>query len=302
LEAIKLSAAVPSMPQVVARFLEVLQDPDFEYPELARAMSTDPGTVSEMLRLANSALFGVRQRVVSLQHALALLGPKRVRSLLLGRYLVDSMSRKEIDSVDMNYFWRRSLASSVVAARFSDAVLPAFRDEVVISALLADIGIPILAEAFPDSYGPIAARFAPTSRPILPDEELEAVGATHADVSAMVLTHWKLPDIVSGAVNLHQSESPGRTDAASVARLLNGADRIARIFCEVLPPDEIWETASSATAFVGAGMDVLHRWLPSIESDMEELAGVLRIDVIPSRVYSVIARTLQERMNSPAAV
>ncbi|MGD2110653.1 MAG: HDOD domain-containing protein, partial [Phycisphaerae bacterium] len=84
LETIKKSAAVPSMPQVVLRFLEIMQDPGFEYRDLVKVLSADAGTVSEVLRLANSALFGVRNKVVSLQQALTLLGPKRTRSLLLG--------------------------------------------------------------------------------------------------------------------------------------------------------------------------------------------------------------------------
>ena len=142
LETIKKSAAVPSMPQVVMRFLEIMQDPDFKYRGLAKVLSTDAGTVSEVLRLSNSALFGVRNKVVSLQQGLTLLGPKRVRSLLLGRYLVDSMSKKRISGLDMSYFWRRSLASSVLAYHFAKDLLPRHQDETFIGALLADIGVP----------------------------------------------------------------------------------------------------------------------------------------------------------------
>ena len=144
LEAIKRSAAVPSVPQVVTRFLEIMQDPGFDYDDLVKVLSADAGTVSEILRLVNSALFGIRHKIVSLRQALTLLGPVRTRSLLVGRYLVDAMHRKNVEGLDMNYFWRRSLASSIVAARFADSVVPNQRDETFISALLADIGIPML--------------------------------------------------------------------------------------------------------------------------------------------------------------
>ena len=100
LDTLKRSAAVPSMPQVVLRFLEIMQDPEFDYTDLVRVLSADPGTVSEVLRLANSALFGVRHKVVSTHQALTLLGPKRTRSLLLGRYLVDSMTEKRVAGLD----------------------------------------------------------------------------------------------------------------------------------------------------------------------------------------------------------
>ena len=63
---IKRSAAVPSMPQVAARFLEIVQDPDFEYKEVVEVLSTDPGMTGELLRLANSPLFGVARKITTL--------------------------------------------------------------------------------------------------------------------------------------------------------------------------------------------------------------------------------------------
>ena len=179
LESLKKSAAVPSMPQVVLRFLQIMQEPDFEYDHLVKALSADPGTVGELLRLSNSALFGVRNKVVSTKQALTLLGPKRTRSLILGRYLVDSMSKNRPKNLDMGYFWRRSLTGSVIASRFAQKQIPRAQDEAFIGALLADIGIPILIEAFPDAYAPIAAQYGSNGNPVTPEQELEAVEVTH---------------------------------------------------------------------------------------------------------------------------
>ena len=294
LEAIKKSAAVPSVPQVVTRFLEIMQDPEFDYDDLVKVLSADAGTVSEILRLVNSALFGIRQKIVSLRQALTLLGPMRTRSLLVGRYLVDTMAQKQVSGLDMSYFWRRSLASSVVASRLAEAAAPRLRDEVFIGALLADIGVPILAEALPDTFGPIAVRYAPQAAPFTAEEELEAVEVTHAQVSAMVLTHWALPDIVTKAVNLHQSSNPGEGNVATIARILNAADAIARLLSEIPDAEEVTTVGNHAMRFVGTPVEVLINLLPSIEGDIEELAAALRIDVIPSKVYAFIARTIQE--------
>ena len=298
IEAIKTSAAVPSVPQVVTRFLEIMQDPHFDYHDLVKVLSADAGTVSEILRLVNSALFGVREKIVSLGQALTLLGPKRTRSMLLGRYLVDTMSDRQVAGIDMSYFWRRSLASSVVAARLAEGILPDQRDEVFIGALLADIGVVILAEALPDRYATIAAKYGPRGESFTPEDELEAVEVTHAQVSAMVLTHWTLPESVSSAVNLHQSQTPGEGEAASIARLLHASDSVAKLLCEVPDPNQIAEICAEATAFVGVEVDALITILPSIESDIEDLADVLRIDVIPSNVYAMITESVQEKLSS----
>jgi HD-like signal output (HDOD) protein len=301
LETIKKSAAVPSVPQVVLRFLEIMQDPNFEYRDLVRVLSADAGTVSEVLRLANSALFGVRNKIVSLQHALTLLGPKRVRSLLLGRYLVDSMSKKSVAGLDMSYYWRRSLASSVIASHIAQSLTPRYRDEASIGALLADIGIPILVEAMGETYRPIAANYCPDGGSFSADEEIEAVEVTHGQVSAMVLTHWKLPDVVTNAVNMHQSTSPGEGDIATIARILNASDRIARLLCQVPDPEHVGTECLEATKFVGVETGVLLHMLPTIEHDIEELADALRIDVIPSNVYALVAKSIQDQLSAPAA-
>ena len=68
-EAIRRSAAIPSLPQVVTRFLEVISDPNFQYDDVVKVLSADAGTVSEILRLANSALFGLSRKVTSLRQA-----------------------------------------------------------------------------------------------------------------------------------------------------------------------------------------------------------------------------------------
>jgi len=300
LEGIKKSAAVPSMPQVVLRFLEIMQDPEFDYRDVVKALSTDPGTVSEVLRLANSALFGVRNKVVSVKQALTLLGPKRVRSLLLGRYLVDTMSKKRVAGLDMNYFWRRSLASSVVASHFAGRLVPEQRDEAFIAALLADIGVPILAEALPKAYRPVVAQYKPNGKAITADDERKAVEVTHGEVSAMVLAHWTLPDNIAQAVNLHQSEHPGEGAAGSIARLLNSSDRIARLLCETAEQPQGATICQEATEFCGLGLDILLKLLPTIESDIEELADALRIDVVASEAYTVVAKNIQEALHAPA--
>lgn len=302
LETIKRSAAVPSMPQVVLRFLEIMQDPEFDYADLVKVLSADPGTVSEILRLANSALFGVRHKVVSIKQALTLLGPKRTRSLLLGRYLVDAMTTKKVAGLDMSYFWRRSLASSVIASHFAEKLVPRSRDEAFIGSLLADIGVPILADAFPEAYKKIAKKFAPHKPPATQQDELDAVGVTHAQVSAMVLAHWTLPEGVTHAVNLHQSDNPGEGDVATLGRIMNASDRIARILCEVPDAEVIEQECTNACAFCGIGISVLANVLSTIEKDIEELADALRIDVIPSNVYALVAKTIQTKLASAAGV
>ena len=118
----------------------------------------------------------------------------------------------------------------------------------------------------------------------------------------MVLNHWTLPDQLVGAVNLSLSTNPGDDDVASIARIINSAGRIARLLCEVPNPEEVATVCLSATAFLDSSVQVLIDLLPPIESDIEELAETLRIDVLPSQVYATIAKTMQDVLTAGAAV
>ena len=116
----------------------------------------------------------------------------------------------------------------------------------------------------------------------------------------MVLSHWTLPDSIAQAVNLHLSDTPGEGDVPQVARILNTSDRIARILCQVPETDEdIARTCIEATNVVGVDPSVLVQLLPTIESDIEELADALRIDVIASSVYALVAKAVQDKLATP---
>jgi len=210
--------------------------------------------------------------------------------------------------------WRTSLrvmlpaaASGVLTgiilgvARIAGEAAPRSRDEAFIAALLADIGIPILAEALPKAYRKLVEQHAPHGRDVTADEERQYVQVTHGEVSAMVLGHWTLPDPICQAVNLHQSINPGEGLDATLARILHASDRIARLLCEVTDQHESAMICRQALDIVGLDTTMLFRVLPTIERDIEELADALRIDVVASQCYALVAESLQKNLMEPAA-
>jgi HD-like signal output (HDOD) protein len=303
LELLKRAAAVPSVPHVVTRFLELTQEATFEYDDLAGLLGTDPGIASEILRLANSALFGVARKVTSLRQALTLLGLKRIRSLVLSRYMVQSVGSGHKGGIDMSYLWRRSLASAVLAARFADILLPGKREEAFISALLADIGVVILADGLHQRYLPVSEHYRPCQPYDQTDLEQATVGATHADVSAMVLEHWQLPDLITKAVRYHHHETwpldvTLDEEVTLCARITNGSSRLGKLLCERPHPGQVAMVCSHAMDLIGLEPSVLVGMLDKIESDIQELAEILRVDVIPSGVYELIAGEVKDLISN----
>ncbi|HOA74922.1 MAG TPA: HDOD domain-containing protein [Phycisphaerae bacterium] len=293
IEMLKRSAAIPSMPQVAARFLELIQDPDFDYREVVEVLSSDAGTAGEILRLANSSLFGVTRHVSSLSQAMTLLGIRRVRSLVLGRYIVDSLDRKRPTRLDISYFWRRSLTCAALAGRFAAEVEPQLREEAFISGLLADVGVVVLDEAMPTDYAPVAAQYRPDGECDLAHKEISLVGITHAQASALVLGHWQLPEVVCEAVNWHPLEVEGM-EAPPLARVVGAADLLGKHLCDTQPRvDRILEVCEQLDEKLRIGTDKLAAGIVEVEPHLLEFAQMLRIDVAGWQAYQKLAADLQ---------
>ncbi len=294
LDLLKRSAVIPSMPQVATRFLEIIQDPEFDFKDVAAVLSTDPGTASEILRLANSSLFGVTRQVTSLTQAMTLLGLKRVRSLVLGRYIVDSLDKKSLRGIDRSYYWRRSLCTAILSARLADVLQPRLREEAFIAGLLADIGIVILSEALPEQYEAIVEQYRPHGKTNLACDEQTLLGICHGQASALVLDHWQLPDVVCASVQWHPWELLD-DPKEPLSLVIGAADRFSKYLCET-PQDmnTIAEDCRMILERLNIEPTVFGEILHGIEEQIEEFASVLRIDVIASNVYQLIADAIQK--------
>jgi HD-like signal output (HDOD) protein len=140
--------------------------------------------------------------------------------------------------------------------------------------------------------------FGPDGNDISAEFERKMVQVTHGEVSAMVLAHWTLPETVCQAVNLHQSSNPGEGVEGTLARILHSSDRMARLLCKATEAHQAIQVCQEAMALVDVEPGVLLRVLPTVERDIEELADALRIDVVSSDSYKLIAQALQESLTS----
>ncbi|GMU80227.1 MAG: hypothetical protein AMXMBFR47_00980 [Planctomycetota bacterium] len=298
LKTIESRGAIPSLPNIVLRLIEVTNDPNFKQADVVKLLSTDPGIVTDLLRLANSSLFGGRQKITSLADAFTRLGVRRVRTLIVGRSMISCISNDRSILVDTSYFWRRSLATAVLASRFASKLAPDSRDQAFLGGLLCDVGVIVLSRAYPDKYEVAARNYAPLAGDGFISQEVELVGITHAEVSAEALRQWMLPPELADAIRLHHTENPAGVapGVATIARIINGGSDIARLLCEVAKPAKIAGVCRTAMAHVGLPTAALAELLPTVESDISELAAALRVDVIPSRVYRILAEGMAEQL------
>ncbi len=295
LSAIRQTASIPSMPAVAVRFIELCDNDDREYDDIVEVLSADAGMASEILRLANSPFFGVPQRISSLKQAMTLLGLIKLRSLVVGRYLIQKLEEFPCPGFNEKYLWQRSLTTAVLAVRLSEVLESESREEALIAGLLTDVGVIVLAGALPGQYELLATEYEPLDSQLWAAREEHLLGVSHAEVSAMVLRDWNLPEVIVEAVGTHHrplSLTPARPGSPHLPEIVAASSALTQLFCDDPSLKAVRRLLTRVAGATGLAPDLLASILLNIEDDLADLAHVLRIGLKPRKAAEAVAREL----------
>ena len=265
---------LPSVPSVVMEVLDLSQDPEIGTASIAKVISRDPALVAKILKVANSAWYGVRREVTTLNQAVNLLGINGTMSLALSFSLVRGLQKAGSETFDHQAYWRRSVIAATAALSVGKFLKSVNNDEIFLASLLQDIGMLVLNEAV-RTYGKMVAS-AKCDHNLLVEIERKELGTDHAHVGCWFLEKWGLPGILVSAVSAsHEIEGIGDPLAKSVA--VGG--RVAEIWTN---PQTVAATACSAEA-VRSLMDLspgqFKLILAKTAADLPEITGNLDIPI-----------------------
>jgi HD-like signal output (HDOD) protein len=193
---------LPTLPAVVERINALLEDPNAGTREVGAEIAKDAPLSTRVLRIANSAAYGLRQRIVSTEQAAAVLGMKALRNLALQASVIGKFEHLERSDFDLPGLWRKSILTGQACsnlARRAEASLGLGPEEFYTCGLLVDIGQVVLLDHMTDAYLDCVARSAAEQRPLhLVEEAL--LGFTHAEIGARLALRWGLPGEVVSAI------------------------------------------------------------------------------------------------------
>ena len=117
---------LPTLPGIAMRILEAVQKEDPDLNEIGNIISSDPPLSAEVLKIVNSAFYGLPSKVTTIFHAINLLGINTVKNLALSFSLVKNFQIQSSVSFDYTVFWKDSLVGSVAARLLAEKILPKF--------------------------------------------------------------------------------------------------------------------------------------------------------------------------------
>ncbi len=241
------------LPSVAMRVLEMVADSNTAVADLEGVLRSDVSLVTSVLKLANSAFYGVRRQVDSLRHALLLLGKSEVQSLVLSRVMFQAFKNpKGKQKTLMVGVWKHSLECALAAESIStqlgeeDAIF-------FLGGMLHDIGKLVVIQKFIheidgfDHYDSL-------------DEEdglkmeLEALGCGHDELGAMLLHRWMFPTELEQMVRNHHDYT-GIASCDRVSQILI----LANLLCRWVVAQDLLEKGESNEASVIALRGILLR-------------------------------------------
>ncbi|WLG42225.1 HDOD domain-containing protein [Pseudomonas rhodesiae] len=205
---------MPPQPQIMVdlQMEQYMPDPDLDV--IARLISQDPGLSGALLKIVNSAHYGLINKIASIQRAVNLLGSRSVINLINALSIRGEMSDETI--VTLNRFWDTAqdvaMTSLTVAKRTGSQAV----DEAYALGLFHDCGVPLMLKRFPN-YMPVLeeayANAGPDCRVV--DTENNAFNTNHAVVGYYTAKSWRLPEHVTDAIANHHNALAVFSDESS---------------------------------------------------------------------------------------
>ncbi len=256
---------LPSISGVAPKILSLLDDPNSSAKQVQEILRLDPGLTANILKLTNSAYFGLPNKVGSVKQAVVLLGWRRLTKIVLAT-CVNAVMDKPIPGYDLppGELWRHSVAVSVTAEGLMKELGLEVDDEIFTAALLHDLGKLVMGEFVAKDLE--AIRLAAEKGAPFQIAEREILGTDHAEIGGMLLESWSFPAKMIEAVRWHHDP-----DSAEESGTLIDIVHVANVLCLMLG--------------IGAGIEGLH-YQPS-------LAVTKRLGIKPKQLEMVASQTLQ---------
>jgi diguanylate cyclase (GGDEF)-like protein len=280
------SDGLPSMPAVALKVLELCRQDDVPINVVAEVIGKDPALTGRMLKVANSSMFGMSKKVASVQQAMVVLGLRTVKIMALGFSLVDTLRDHGRASFDYPRYWRRSMSTAVAARQLANAMGEVRKDEAFVGGLLCDIGM-VAAARHPDGvYLPVIEQYRRRGGRIQ-DLERAVLGVTHAQISAMMLANWSMPELLSHAVAAHHGEGFDNLDerTKSLAGALWAASEIAELFCGDNDATEFARVWDRAINLVGISPEALDGVMEVLNGQVREAAEMFSVKLAEAVSY-----------------
>ena len=274
-----------SLPAVAVEVLRLTRNPQVDARALKECIENDPALTTKILRVVNSSLFGLSGEVSDLNQALALLGTKPLKLLVLGFSLPDALFA-DVNGETLAHYWRHTVTKAVAARLISETLWDTNGDEAFIAGLLEDLGVLILIGALGAPYTDVLQKTNQRGGDLATAEQ-GALGFEHTRLTSRLLKTWGLPQLLVDVVGAGAGRLP-------IESLDESRQTLAKILClaELLTRWVTTEQSDALVDFVRLGkqyrqvtMEQIQELVADLQQRTPQLAEVLSLQLSEGQDY-----------------
>lgn len=215
---------IATLPEVTTRIVEVVEDPRASARDMHDIVRTDPALAAKILKVVNSAFYGLPSQIASLDRAILMLGLSAVKNIALAA----SLSRLfRAEGLSQQFaardLWRHSVAVGVCARLVGQAVKSAQSDEGFVAGLVHDLGLIVERQLFGDKISEVVERCSAAPQDFCAVER-EVLGADHQAFGHGLALRWKFPPGLRHAIAYHHEPLATDPEFQRVVALIYVAD------------------------------------------------------------------------------
>jgi len=274
--------ALPSSPAVLKPLLELLRQPadNISLERVVQLVSYEKTIAAQLLRIANSPLYGRASPAESIQAAISTLGIQRIEDILVGNCIGNVIPHDKW-VVDPGVFWRHSFGCALVCREFAERIAYPDIEKAYLAGLLHDIGIIVNSLAYTEDYRAVLAAAVQTGRP-LDEQEQETLGFTHCDSGVLLAKTWQLPAAIAEVIEWHHDVTRGPQGNALIAIV-----HLGDLLCRLRGLGYGYEEWRAIDLQADAAWVELAKHLPKI-ADIDLARFTLDLDAYVVRITSLV--------------
>jgi putative nucleotidyltransferase with HDIG domain len=209
--------SLPTLPTVVSKMIDLVDNPKTSAASLARLISTDQALTAKILKLANSAYYGFPREISTVNMAIVVLGFNTVKDMGLSLSVFEVFKDAEGGRVfDVSKFWEHSIGCGAASRMIARRLKYRFVGEAFVAGLLHDIGKVILNQYVHKEFVDIIG-LAASGETSLEVAEEKIIGTGHPQVGSWLAEKWNLPKIIVESIAFHHDPWEAKMEPLLVA-------------------------------------------------------------------------------------
>lgn len=226
--AVARAGKLAALPEVAMEVMRLVRDPKATGDDLVRVLSNDPALSVRVLKIVNSAYYGMRREVTSISSAIFVMGFGVINNIAVAASMARMFRvRNTPAGFEPRDLWTHAVAVAVATRSLAARLKGVDPNEAFLAGLVHDIGIIVELQACTNEFGALVNATAENPARSFQDAEVEIVGATHEDFGEALCRTWRFPDELVRVSGHHHRPMTLPADKRRTTAMVYVADHLA---------------------------------------------------------------------------